>query len=66
MDSTLVFNLGIGIVIILFVFFVLLYERGIKGDFRASFIHIHVLLDFYKSSNHNSYRNTNSYSHIHK
>ena len=42
MDSTLVFNFGIGIVIILFVFFVLLYERGIAifyadNSFKVSF-----------------------------
>ncbi len=42
MDSTLVFNFGIGIVIILFVFFCTLYERGIKRRFSSVFLYIHM------------------------
>lgn len=66
MDSTLVFNFGIGIVIILFVFFVLCMSGVQKGDFGRLFIHTYVFLDFRNTSNHNSYRYTNNYSLIHK
>ena len=43
MDSTLVFNFGIGIVIILFVFFVLCMSGVQKDDFCRLFIHMYHL-----------------------